>query len=166
MINKANSDSFTSWQLVELSQWIKQNFSKLLRSIPECMEMYMGTDAAGASMRRYSVIHIGDEIIESESESEDEEEQERAAEYWRNQKIEEERQLMIERVHCPITKAQEAEIKRLEAERDPTLHAKVPIISRKEQEAIKEAKNKQGVRLRKTGARRKKYEGPGAAAVK
>jgi hypothetical protein len=61
---------------------------------------------------------------------------------------------------------EEAEIKRREAEKDPSLYAKVPIVSKKEQDAIKEAKNKQGVRMRKTGARRKKYEGPGASTAK
>lgn len=63
-----------------------------------------------------------------------------------------------------MERARLAEIKRIEFEKDPTMHAKPVIISKAEQAELKAAKNKQGVRLRKTGARRKKYEGPGAAS--
>lgn len=134
-----------------MAAWIKKSFATLVHSIPSLLDMYMGTDAAGASSRRFAVVSIGEEVIESSSEEEDEEEERAAAEYWRLKKDEEEHLLRIEMDH-------EAEIKRMEAKLDPTLHAKVPIKSRKELEAEKEAKNKQGVRLRKTGARRKKFD--------
>ncbi|KAJ2998796.1 hypothetical protein HDV02_004036 [Globomyces sp. JEL0801] len=69
-----------------------------------------------------------------------------AAEYWRKKREEEYEALLVQQ-------KKEAEEKRLEYERDPSLHYKVPILSRKEQEALKAERDKQGVRLRKTGPR-------------
>ncbi|KAJ3274304.1 hypothetical protein HDV01_003148 [Terramyces sp. JEL0728] len=88
------------------------------------------------------------EIIQvSESEPESDEE------YWQRQK-----ELELQR--------QEKELKLLgmqkkeEAMNDPGLFQKERILSKKERDDLKKAKNKQGVRMRKTGAKRKKYVPP------
>ncbi len=81
------------------------------------------------------------------------------SEYWQRQRE------LIEQQEA-LKASQEAIEKRLEAERDPALAAKKVILSKKEQEALKQAKNKQGVRMRKTPANKKKFDPEAAAARK
>ncbi|KAJ3312914.1 3-dehydrosphinganine reductase [Boothiomyces sp. JEL0838] len=146
---------FSGWKLVEFYDYLFNNFTELLSLEPSCLEMYLGTSSTGESQRRYTIINTTLEILQgSESEPESDEE------YWQRQK-----ELELER--------QERELKMLgeqrknEAMNDPGLYTKERILSRKEREELKKAKNKQGVRMRKTGKlvliagpKRKKYAPP------
>ncbi|KAJ3256619.1 hypothetical protein HK103_005273 [Boothiomyces macroporosus] len=146
---------FSGWKLVQFYDYLFNNFTELLSLEPSCLEMYLGTSSTGESQRRYTIINTTLEIIQgSESEPESDEE------YWQRQK-----ELELER--------QERELKMLgeqrknEAMNDPGLYTKERILSRKEREELKKAKNKQGVRMRKTGKlflilgpKRKKYVPP------
>ncbi len=118
-------------------------------------EVYSGTDAvSGASIRRYAItlpITVNAPSVSSGSSCSDDDEAAAAAEYWRLQKL---RELDLEAAQ----KAREAEQKRAEAQADPGLHYKPPLVSKREQQLAKEASDKQGVRMRKTGPRRKKFD--------
>ncbi|KAJ3318274.1 hypothetical protein HDV06_000717 [Boothiomyces sp. JEL0866] len=146
---------FTGWKLVEFYDYLFTNYTELLSLEPSCLEMYLGTSSTGESQRRFTIINTVLEIIQvSESEPESDEE------YWQRQK-----ELELKR--------QEQEMKMLseqrknEAMNDPGLYQKERILSKKEREDLKKNKNKQGVRMRKTGyfelmlgPKRKKYVPP------
>ncbi|KAI8897746.1 hypothetical protein BC833DRAFT_592535 [Globomyces pollinis-pini] len=53
---KKNNQEFISWMFPEIMKWVKLRFVKIISCVPDCLESYLGTSAAGESMRRYAVI--------------------------------------------------------------------------------------------------------------
>ena len=43
-----------SWFLEDMCAWIEASFFELIRLIPECIEMYLGCDEQGVTIRRYA----------------------------------------------------------------------------------------------------------------
>lgn len=129
------SDGGESWHLFELVEWAIENFQVLVFSVPSCFDFYMTEGPSGESIRRWALVTCG----EGESQEEEEEDEE-AREYWRRKREDEAKDRERE-------KEREADLRRLEVIQDPSLHAKVKILSLKEQQELKEARNKQGVRL-------------------
>ncbi|KAJ3307251.1 hypothetical protein HDV03_001736 [Kappamyces sp. JEL0829] len=154
-----------SWGLETLAAWTMQNFSSIVSCLPTALEAYMGEGANGESVRRWAVASFKeDEAVDEQDESDasyadSQDSDDEAREYWRRRREEEE----LEEAR---RKAKEAEERRQEYENDPALHAKIKKLSLKEQQELKEAKNKQGVRLAKTGPKRKKFAGEGSAQEK
>lgn len=152
-----NKDEFNSWYLDEMYEWIRFRFINLVSSVPECLEMYLGDSISGATIRRYGFVEREDSSIPengsdnsskhmSENENQENSDHEDDQDYWKKQKEDELLQLQIE-------KDREAEERRREYEMDPALNKKVQQLSKKELEAQKACKNKQGVRMRKTASK-------------
>jgi hypothetical protein len=116
--------SSTEWNLVEAVDYIKKNFASLLLLQPNCWECYMGTSASGESQRRWAVIQEQESLESSEEETEGESQDDDAADYWKKQR-EQEEALKIKEIE------KEAQLRRIEAERDPALAFKVPLMSKK-----------------------------------
>jgi len=158
-----SSSETRSWFLPQIVDWVVRNFDLFMRSVPECVEMYMGCNSSGATMRRYTVVEPKGS---SESEHE-EEEKELTEEQLARRRAQEERRLQRERERRHKA-ACEAEAKKQKAMkmRAMGIETSVRLESKKEREARLAARNKQGVRMRKTGARASKYAGPGSALEK
>ncbi|KAJ3238331.1 hypothetical protein HDU78_003590 [Chytriomyces hyalinus] len=156
----------SSWRLEALVNLIERDYRKLLMAVPGTLELYMGEDANGASMRRYAPA-ILPEVIDPSKAAEEEAEKQRqkeadeeaAREYWRLKKLEEEA-AEIER------KKKEAEQRRLEVEMDPGSFEKAKVLSKKEREELDAARDKQGKRQAKTGSNKKKFDPEAHAARK
>jgi len=66
------------WMVEEICEWVEAKFGDLLRLNPEYVDHYFGCDAAGASMRRYTLVGPApDEEEEPDEEDLTPEEQER-----------------------------------------------------------------------------------------
>jgi hypothetical protein len=149
--------------LLERVEFIIKNYGKVLGLEPSCLEMYIGESSAGATIRKYCII--ADPVENKDSDSEDDaeytsqDEDEEDAEYWERQ-----RQQELDRLE--LEKSRLSQQKRLEYEQDPALFDKKIQVSKKEIMQRKQAANKQGVRMRKTGPKRKKYTGEGASEKK
>ena len=130
--------SHQSWVIDKFIKHVYDNFEKIVY-VPECLEVYMGEGQDGQSVRRFAIKV--DETLSTQTTSEDDESEddddEEAREYWRLKKLEEEEKILR-------IKAEEAEEKRVAYQNDPSLHAKVKVLSIKEQKEQKEARNKQG----------------------
>ena len=155
-----SSSETRSWFLPQMVDWIVKNFDLFMRSVPDCVEMYMGCSSSGATMRRYTVVEPKDS---SESEVE-EVEKELTPEQIARREAAEQRRLQRERERLHKA-ACEAEAKKQKAMRLRAMgiETNVRMESKKEREARLAARKKQGVRMRKTGARATKYAGPGSA---
>ncbi|KAI8612296.1 hypothetical protein BC830DRAFT_1137427 [Chytriomyces sp. MP71] len=153
----AEKQPATSWHLKRLAVFVADNFQKLLMGVPGTLEFYMGEDANGRSVRRFAPAIVTKEPsmqeaeAERASESDENSDSEEAREYWRRKKLEED--AAEER-----RKKAEAEERRRLAEEDPSLFGKPRQLSKKEQEELAAARDKQGKRLAKTGPRRKKFD--------
>jgi hypothetical protein len=163
LLSKVNENNFQSWCLNELVDWFILKYGTLVGSIPSLLDMYLGDSYTGETIRRYAILQeiISEPVSEQESShslsDEDEDEDEDDAEYWRVQR-------QMEAMALAKERELEAEERRKDAEEDPTMHMKHAKVSKKELDAQKAAKNKQGVRLRKTGARRTKFDPEAAKA--
>eukprot|EP00039_Didymoeca_costata_P011004 m.150662 g.150662 ORF g.150662 m.150662 type:complete len:300 (-) comp15029_c0_seq2:2512-3411(-) len=158
-----------AWKFDKIFDWVEMKFQELLTLEASCIEQYEGTDEHGRSIRRYTLVDKveGKEAEESESDDTDSDEEPesnldpeeaaRRAEVIAKKRAEQEAQRLEEERQREI----EAWKKRMDAEAGRGEQKFVPM-SKKEQEAIRAAKNKQGVKMAKTGPRRKKYDGPGS----
>ena len=155
-----SSSETRSWFLPQMVDWIVKNFDLFMRSVPECVEMYMGCSSSGATMRRYTVV----EPKESSESEVEEVEKELTPEQIARREAAEQRRLQRERERLHKA-ACEAEAKKQKAMRLRAMgiETSVRMESKKEREARLAARKKQGVRMRKTGARATKYAGPGSA---
>jgi len=167
---KKQSETATTkcWFVERLLMWMESQFVDFLRLVPECVETYMGCDAKGATMRRYAIIEPKNE--ESSDSATEEKPVERVLteeEIARKKMVEERRQRkQREAAHKA---ACEREARRQKAMRMKEMGIDIGgprIESKKEKAARLAAKKKQGVRMRKTGARATKYAGPGSALEK
>ena len=155
-----SSSETRSWFLPQMVDWIVKNFDLFMRSVPECVEMYMGCSSSGATMRRYTVVEPKDS---SESEVEEVEKELTEEQIARREAAEQRRlQRERERLHKAACEA-EAKKQRAMRLRAMGIETSVRMESKKEREARLAARKKQGVRMRKTGARATKYAGPGSA---
>ncbi|KAJ3058823.1 hypothetical protein HDU98_005126, partial [Podochytrium sp. JEL0797] len=148
------------WRLNGMVQFVSKAYGKLLRLVPGTLDMYMGDDAEGRSMRRYGPAFIKAKEVEQTQEEKDaaaEAEAEAAAEYWRKRR-EEEHLALLEK------ERKAAEERRIEALNDPSMNEKPRQLSKKELDEIH--KSKQGVRMSKTGPNKKKFDPEAAAARK
>jgi len=153
------------WFIERLLQWIDASFGDFLRLVPECVESYMGCDVKGATMRRFTIVapkkpEDDEPIVEIEVELTEEQKAKQAA------ILERRAQRRREAAHKA---ACEADAKRQNAIRMKELGIDCGgprVESKKEAEARLAAKRKQGVRLRKTGARATKFAGEGSALAK
>ena len=155
------------WFVERLILWMESSFTDFLRLIPECVETYMGCDTNGATMRRYTIVSPKKDESSEPSEAE-ETEVELTEEQIARRKMVEERRLAKQR-EAEHKAACERERKRQQAMRMREMGVEVGrprIESKKEKQARLAAKKKQGVRMRKTGARATKYAGPGSALEK
>ncbi|KAJ3383301.1 hypothetical protein HDU92_004270 [Lobulomyces angularis] len=154
-INKNES----SFNFIKIFQWIEANHLKLIRLIPEYLIMYMGEDANGTSTRRYEMKPPASNIPEPSDGVESEDERALEARRLREERKREEEEYLLAEKKKESEKIRAAA---LAGELDPTF-AKPKIASKKEREAEKEARNKQGVRMAKTASKKKKFD-PEAAA--
>lgn len=159
--------STRSWFVERLMQWIEKSFVDFMRLLPECVDSYLGCDTKGATMRRYTVVEPKNSASET-SEEETVVEKVLSEEQIARRKMVEERRQKKQR-EAAHRAACEAEAKRQWHMRmkERGVDTSGPRIeSKKEKDARLAAKKKQGVRLRKTGARASKFSGAGSALEK
>ena len=107
----------SEWYLLELVEWTLINYQMLVSCIPTCLEFYMSEGTNGESIRRWALKTL--EKADNKEESDEE-----AREYWRKRREDEEKELADR-------KDRESEQRRKEIENDPSLFAKVKILSLK-----------------------------------
>lgn len=72
-----------TWLIGKILEYVETKFGDLLRLVPAYVDSYVGCDALGASMRRYTLVGPAAEESEEEEEEEvDEEEQQRRLEEY------------------------------------------------------------------------------------
>lgn len=152
--------------------YVVKQFDALMMVCPECVDSYLGTDASGASVRRFTVVEAAaDDDVADEASNDDgsEDEDEGLSLEERLQQIElreQEAKISARSEEALREKEAWAAQRRLMAERGMFEDGEVKRVSKKEQEAAWQAKHKQGVRQSKTGANKKKYDGPGSKVEK
>lgn len=178
------------WCLQSTLVWVQDNFDKLLRVVPKCVDWYMGEDRNGISQRRYTITPQVEVVItptaelkittKKSSRKDDVDDvnsnaeevgisaEEKARREDNNAKIvEREKQRRIQEQREEEEYKREAARKREEAiaarERGEST-GKVVQLSKKELE--EKRKSKQGVRTSKTGPKAKKFAGEGSAIEK
>ena len=168
------ADRSGGWQLQKIFEWCEKNYGVLLRTLPECLLKYEGTDRTGMlTIIRYSIVEPPPEGGDDDDDDDDEEDaqveltaaQLEAIEVGKKLQEERERKRRIEQARLNEEKARIAEAKRLEAMelRESGNYVPPPKqLSKKElaEQADWKAKHK---RQAKTGPAKKKYDGEGSA---
>lgn len=163
-----------AWRLEAILQWVEAKYTSLISLVPECIEMYEGCDANGATMRRYTVQEPvvteeapqGSGGEEDDGEAEDEDDIDEAEKARRQAVMDKKRAEKEAKLEAAARKKEADAIKkRLDAENGLAEHRHVQK-SKKEMEAEWDAKHKQGQRMSKTGPRRKKFDGEGSAIAR
>jgi hypothetical protein len=181
----ANGTDAPRWRLQDTLSWVQNNFDKLLRVIPKCVDWYMGEDKNGISQRRYTITPQVEVVIvptpelrkkdadddsDCNSDADEEgispEEKERREAY--NAKIAER-----ERLKRIQEQREEEEYKReIARKKEEAMAARErgEVITKPNQLSKKELeekrKSKQGVRTSKTGPKASKFSGEGSAIEK
>merc|ERR1712087_685857 len=137
------------WMLNSILEWVETKFGELLRLVPAYVDSYVGCDALGASMRRYTLTGPaadGDEDDEEEVISAEEQER-RIEEYYAREAA---------RIEAEVeAKAKEDEEKRKLAEKGVFEDGeKTRQLSKKELAEMNQSrKERSGHRWRKTGSK-------------
>jgi len=140
------------WMLAKIFEWVEAKFGDLLRLVPTYVDSYVGCDAMGASMRRYTLVGPaaeGDEDDEEE-EQDEEEQQRRVDEYIAREQA---------RIEAEFDAKLSSDVERRDMAAKGVFEEgeKIRILSKKEQaEANLSRKEKSGTRWRKTGSKSNK----------
>ena len=156
------------WLLEHMLEWTESNFLALIKIEPTLIEMYMGVDNEGSPCRRFAIVDP--KALEKEEEvplTPEEEAALKAQEELRaaNAAAAAERRAERERLR-EEERQREAERRKYEVMNGLGEAPAPRKLSKKEMEEMREAKNKQGKRLAKTGPRRRKYDPEAEAAAK
>lgn len=135
------------WALYKTLEWVEAKFGELLRLVPAYVDSYVGCDALGASMRRYTLVGPAAEEDSEEEEIDEEEQERRVQEYLAREEARLEKEIE--------DKVRSDEEKRTMAEQGIfELGERARQLSKKEREELnKSAKEKSGNRWRKTGSK-------------
>lgn len=154
--NKKIGKKDAPWGIAPTLEWVETNYAKLLLLEPTCLHAYEGCDENDMSMKRYAIGPPPEPVDENEEESESEEE-ETQAEYEARMAV------LLGDLEADSNKKglSEAEIeqKKKEAAEMGEKHRQ---LSKKE--LAEKNKSKQGVRMAKTGASARKFDGEGATS--
>jgi len=151
------------WFMERLLEWIDASFGDFLRLVPELVESYMGCSNTGATMRRFTIIppKVEEEEVVFVA-KELTEEQIAKREMVLERREERERVAYAKKMNEAATRKQYA--MRMKEKGIDLGGPKVE--SKKAFNERMAGKKKQGVRLRKTGARATKFAGAGSALEK
>jgi hypothetical protein len=64
------------WLLEKMLSWCESKFGELLSLEPRCLDMYMGEDANGMTVRRFALVEAPDENAPPEPQAEEDEDEE------------------------------------------------------------------------------------------
>mmetsp|Transcript_18592 Transcript_18592/g.37874 ORF Transcript_18592/g.37874 Transcript_18592/m.37874 type:complete len:283 (+) Transcript_18592:3-851(+) len=157
------------WLLEKMLSWCESKFVELINLEPACLDMYMGEDANGMTMRRFALVEKTDESAATEpavGEPDDASSSDEASEESEDDDVRKERE-RLERINLKA----EAEADRLwREERRREFEAlgedakRPTAVSKKEQQAAIKAKQdkRQGVRTAKTGSKANKFDAEAA----
>jgi len=148
--------------LEKLLSWVEFSFIDLIKLEPACLEQYEGCDDEGRTIRRFMIVEPPPPPGSEEEEESEEDEEDDSEEEGPELSPEEEREL-VRQMELLDRKWREERRAEAAANKDNDTVK----MSRKEQEAaLAEKKARAGSRLRKTGARCKKFDAEAAGKQK